>query len=103
MRNEIAIMEIIIPVEVLTYFVLGYLRSGESTKRQINNFVKKINKIYISYFKNNNVYYSVIPEKNYYLDTNKYKKYDYANLFNKIYVVGFLLFWFSFLIVLTIE
>ncbi len=39
-------------------------------EKQTNYGVKLINKITDTYFKNNNVYFSVIPDKNYYLDDN---------------------------------
>lgn len=70
-------------VNNLFYYDNHYFKYEEEySERQINNFVKKINKIYNSYFKNNNVYYSVIPEKNYYLNNNSYKKFNYNNLFD---------------------
>ncbi len=53
-------------------------------EKQINKFTEKINYIYDNYLKDMNVYYSIIPEKNYYLDSSKYKKFDYNSLFKNM-------------------
>lgn len=53
-------------------------------EKQINKFTEKINYIYDNYLKGMNVYYSIIPEKNYYLDSDKYKKFDYNSLFKNM-------------------
>lgn len=48
-----------------------------------NNIVKaanKINEVYNSYLKGMNVYYSIIPDKNYYLKDNNHIKIDYEEL-----------------------
>ena len=50
---------------------------------KIDNFTKKINKIYETYLKDNNVYLSIIPDKNYY-SNNDYLKLDYNKLINSV-------------------
>jgi len=55
--------------------------------KQLNNFTNKINYIIENNLKNSNVYYSVIPDKSYFLDENEYLKLDYDLLYqitNKI-------------------
>lgn len=49
--------------------------------KKVNYFVDKINTLYDSYLKDMNVYYSIIPDKNYYLDGD-YLKMDYDKLFS---------------------
>jgi len=49
--------------------------------KQINNFTNKINHIIENNLKNSNVYYSVIPDKSYFLEENKYLKLDYNLLY----------------------
>lgn len=48
--------------------------------KKVNNFIQKINTLYENYLKDMNVYYSIIPDKNYYLDSD-YLKMDYDKLF----------------------
>jgi len=45
-------------------------------------FTSKINYITEKYFKQQDVYYSVIPDKSYFLDSNKCLKLDYTKMFN---------------------
>lgn len=40
----------------------------------------KINSIYNTYLKNMNVYYAIIPDKNYYLENDNHLKFDYTML-----------------------
>ena len=47
---------------------------------KVNSFVDKINNLYNNYLKDMNVYYSIIPDKNYYLNSS-YLKLDYDKLF----------------------
>jgi len=46
------------------------------------DFTTKMNYITEKYFKQQNVYYSVILDKSYFLDSNKYLKLDYAKMFS---------------------
>ena len=46
------------------------------------DFTTKMNYITEKYFKEKNVYYSVIPDKSYFLDSNKYLKLDYTKMFD---------------------
>lgn len=50
-------------------------------ERKVNSFVYKINTLYETYLKDMNVYYTIIPDKNYYLSDN-YLKMDYDKLFS---------------------
>ena len=49
-------------------------------ENKANEFVTKMNKLYNNYLKDMNVYYSIIPDKNYYLD-DAHLKMDYDELF----------------------
>lgn len=46
----------------------------------IEKSAQKINSIYNKYLKNMNVYYSIIPDKSYYLKNDNHLKMDYENL-----------------------
>lgn len=52
--------------------------------KSVNNFIDKINYINNNYVSNSNVYFSIIPDKSYFLDNNKYLKIDYDNLINNL-------------------
>ena len=52
--------------------------------KSINNFINKINNIEEYLTPNNKVYYSIIPDKNYYVDDGKYLNIDYDLLYKKI-------------------
>ncbi len=52
--------------------------------KSVNNFINKINYINESHINNSNVYFSIIPDKSYFLDSNKYLKIDYNNLINNL-------------------
>ena len=55
-----------------------------TNKKSIKNFINKVNSISSNLSENNKVYYSIIPDKNYYLDSNKYLNIDYDYLYNQI-------------------
>ena len=50
--------------------------------KSVDNFITKFNNIKNKYLSNNNVYLSIIPDKNYFLD-DRYLKIDYNKLINK--------------------
>lgn len=50
-------------------------------EKSVNSFVNKMNNLYENYLKGMNVYYTIIPDKNYYLNDD-YLKLDYEELFN---------------------
>ena len=50
---------------------------------KVNTFIDKMNLLYNTYLKDMNVYYSIIPDKNYY-SSNKYLKIDYDLLFSMV-------------------
>lgn len=50
--------------------------------KSVDNFITKFNNIKNKYLINNNVYLSIIPDKNYFLD-DKYLKIDYNELIDK--------------------
>lgn len=52
--------------------------------KSIDNFINKINGISSNFTENNNVYYVIIPDKNYYINGNKYLNIDYDLLYKKI-------------------
>lgn len=50
---------------------------------KVNNFINKINSLYEIHFTNNDVYLSIIPDKNYY-SKNDYLSLDYNKLMNNV-------------------
>jgi len=60
-------------------FKLEYPYNKEGLMKTIN----KINNVYNNYLNNNNVYYAIIPDKNYYADGN-YLKLDYNDMIKTI-------------------
>lgn len=60
-------------------FKLEYPYNKEGLLKTIN----KINQIYNKYLTNNNVYYTIIPDKNYFVH-DKYLKLDYEDMFKTI-------------------
>ena len=50
---------------------------------KVYNFTNKINNLYQTHFKNNNVFLSIIPDKNYY-SNNDYLSLDYNKLINNV-------------------
>lgn len=55
-----------------------------TNEKSINNFIDKINSIGKFLSPNNKVYYSIIPDKNYYISDNKYLNVDYESLYEMI-------------------
>lgn len=51
-------------------------------EKSILNATKKINQISEKYLKNNNVYYSIVPDKNYFSNEEQYIKMDYEKIEN---------------------
>lgn len=60
-----------------------------TNKKSINNFVRKINKLSNDFSKNNNVYLMVIPDKNYYLESNDFLNIDYDYIYKEVKKLGF--------------
>ncbi len=52
--------------------------------KSIDNFIKKTNNIIELLNKNNKVYYSIIPDKNYYIDDKLFLNIDYELLYDKV-------------------
>lgn len=52
-------------------------------EKKVNTFINKINNVYNNYLKDMNVYFSIIPDKNYFL-TDSYLKLDYEKMFNMV-------------------
>lgn len=50
------------------------------SEANIRKTVIKINDVYNTYLKNMNVYYAIIPDKNYYLENDDHLKFDYEEL-----------------------
>ena len=53
-------------------------------KKSIDSFIKKIKILNDNFDLSNNVYISVIPDKNYYLDDSKYLRIDYDYLYERV-------------------
>ena len=68
------------------YVINDYIFKSEypTNKKSIDNFVNKINYIQSFLTPNNNTYISIIPDKNYYVKSNKYLNIDYDYLYKEI-------------------
>lgn len=53
-------------------------------EKEVLKFASKLNNITSKYFKNNNVYLGIIPDKNYYLEDNTHLKIDYDYLISLV-------------------
>ena len=67
------------------YYVDGHISEMEETlsESSVENAAKKLNTIYDKYLKakNNRVFYSIVPDKNYFLaEKNGYPSYDYEKM-----------------------
>lgn len=70
----------------------GYFMVGDNifkmmyplNESDLNKTINKLNSINEKYLTNNNVYYSIIPDKSYYLNDSKHLKIDYDKMFNII-------------------
>ena len=58
-------------------------------KNSIDSFIKKIKILNDNFDLSNNVYISIIPDKNYYLDDSKYLRIDYNYLYNRIKTIPY--------------
>ncbi len=61
-----------------------YKTEYPTNKKSIDNFVLKINNIISELNENNEVYYSIIPDKNYYLNEKLFLNIDYNYLYNTV-------------------
>jgi len=61
-----------------------YDKTYPLNEKECMNFTKKINYIVENYCGNSKVYYSIIPDKSYFLEEGKYLKIDYNNMFGII-------------------
>lgn len=52
-------------------------------ERKVNSFINKMNNLYDNYLKDMNVYFSIIPDKNYFL-SDDYLKIDYDKMFEMV-------------------
>lgn len=64
----------------------GYIFKSEypNNKESIDRFIQKITKLKNQYLKNNKVYFSIIPDKNYYLGDTTYLNLDYVSLYETV-------------------
>lgn len=53
-------------------------------EKNVSSFINKINYLNDNYLKESNSFYTVIPDKNYFLDEKKYLKIDYNYLYNNL-------------------
>jgi len=58
--------------------------SHNINENSINHFTNKLNYINDTYLYSNNIYYSIIPDKNYYLEDNNIPKINYEYFFNLV-------------------
>ena len=61
-----------------------YKSNYPTDKKSISNFVNKINSIRVNLNKNNNIYMMIIPDKNYYLESNNFLHIDYNYIYEEI-------------------
>lgn len=57
--------------------------------KSIDNFINKVNKVGDYLTEDNNVYYAIIPDKNYYLNSDKYLNVDYDLLYEKVQAIPY--------------
>ena len=57
-----------------------YKMEYPASEKNIQKSADKINEVYEKYLKNMNVYYAIIPEKNYYLENDDHLKIDYEQI-----------------------
>ena len=60
-----------------------------TNKKSINNFVDKINKLNSLLSKDNKVYMMIIPDKNYYLESDDFLGIDYDYIYKEVNKLGF--------------
>lgn len=53
-------------------------------EKSLNNFIKLLNNIQSKYLQNSKCYYAIIPDKSFYLDSNKYLTMDYEHLYKEL-------------------
>lgn len=92
LRDKFRTLKTIINLNVLNkednnnlYYENGYIFKIEYPLKEntINSFSNKVNNIYEKYLTNNNVYLSIIPDKNYYANDDKLKM-NYDKLFIQV-------------------
>jgi len=68
------------------YFYDGYIieKNYPLKKQNVDNFVKKLNYINENYLENCQRFYTIIPDKSYFLDNNKYLKMDYEYIISTL-------------------
>lgn len=68
------------------YVVVNYLieKNYPTSDKSVKGFINKLNYINDNYLNNSNVYYSIIPDKSYFLDESKYLKLDFDKVINQI-------------------
>ena len=70
--------------ELFTYDNHIYKLDYPLNEKEVYKFTEKLNHLYETYLKSMNVYYSVIPDKNYFLNSEDYPKIDYENMLSII-------------------
>ena len=58
-------------------------------KKSIDSFIKKIKILNDNFDLSNNVYISIVPDKNYYLDDSKYLRIDYDYLYERVKTIPY--------------
>ena len=58
-------------------------------KKSIDSFIKKIEILNDNFDLSNNVYISIVPDKNYYLDDSKYLRIDYDYLYERVKTIPY--------------
>lgn len=60
-----------------------------TNKDSVHNFMEKIHKLSGSFTKDNNVYMMIIPDKNYYLESDDFLGIDYDYIYKEVNKLGF--------------
>lgn len=60
-----------------------------TNKKSITNFINTVNKLSNDFSKENNVYMMIIPDKNYYLESDDFLKIDYNYLYKEVNKLGY--------------
>lgn len=69
-----------------SYFYKGHMidKNYPLNEKNLTSFIEKINHLAQKYSQNNRVFYSIIPDKSYYLDSTEYLKIDFNSIFEKL-------------------
>lgn len=68
------------------YLKDGYIieKNYPLIEKNVENFIKKVNFIKDTYLQNNKVFYAILPDKSYFLETGKHLKLNFESLYSRL-------------------